>query len=422
MTRAALPSLVLAVALAVCPHGAKAQQGTIRGTVTAAETGAPLARATVSVLGTPLSAVTDGVGRYAMAGVPAGPLRVRARMLGDAPADRGVVVAPGPDTVIDPQLKAQADDVESMEVLKDAAATAIYGARGANGVVLITTRQGRRGEHRLHVESSVGVRQVARTIPMLNAREFAQIVNERARNDNIPTPFPNLDSLPVDTDWQGVIFRAAPVQEHSLSLSGGSDETRYLISGNYLDEQGVIRGSDFDRASLRLNLDQDMVPRLKITSRINLARTRQDVIAADNEVTVLYSALGAAPTLPVYDANGARTDPNSAIFSMGNLEHPLAYAVDPLNRATRMRLLGSVGGEYQLFHGLTARVLLGADYTDARQDTYTPRTLASGRPNGRGGVERSDNTAYTDENTLTLDRQVGAYHRVTAVVGFTYQT
>src|SRR5439155_22340217 len=217
-------------------------------------------------------------------------------------------------------------------------------------------------------------------------------------------------------------FRAAPVQEHSLSLSGGSDETRYLISGNYLDEQGVIRGSDFDRASLRLNVDQDMGPRLKITSRINLARTRQDVIAADNEVTVLYSALGAAPTLPVYDANGARTDPNSAIFSMGNLEHPLAYAVDPLNRATRMRLLGSVGGEYKLSHGLTARVLPGADYTDARQDTYTPRTLASGRPNGRGGVERSDNIAYTDENTLTLDRQPGAYHRVNAVVGFTYQT
>src|SRR5438105_1418959 len=259
MNRAAVTSLVLAVAMAVCPHGTKAQQArTIRGTVTAAETGAPLARATVSVVGTPLSALTDGAGRYAMAGVPAGPLRVRARMLGYAPADTGVVVAESQDTVIDLQLKAQAieleavvavgygtqrrrdltgavtsinadqaqsaslrsvdqalqgraagvlvvqnngapgssptvrirggnsfiggndplyvvdglpvggsaltavnpDDVESMEVLKDAAATAIYGARGANGVVLITTRQGRRSEHRMHVESSIGVRQV----------------------------------------------------------------------------------------------------------------------------------------------------------------------------------------------------------------------------------------------------------------------
>src|SRR2546429_5940263 len=119
MNRAAVTSLVLAVALAVCPHGAKAQQGTIRGTVTAAETGAPLARATVSVLGTPLSAVTDGVGRYAMAGGPAGPLPVRARMLGYAPADSGVVVAPGQDTVIDLQLKAQAIEFEAVLGLGD---------------------------------------------------------------------------------------------------------------------------------------------------------------------------------------------------------------------------------------------------------------------------------------------------------------
>src|SRR5256885_5407965 len=113
MNRAAVTSLVLAVAMAVCPHGTRAQQGTIRGTVTAAETGAVLARATVSVVGTPLSALTDGAGRYAIAGVPAGPLRVRARMLGYAPADTGVVVAEGQDTVIDLQLKAQAIELEA---------------------------------------------------------------------------------------------------------------------------------------------------------------------------------------------------------------------------------------------------------------------------------------------------------------------
>src|SRR2546429_6729244 len=112
MNRAAVTSLVLAVALAVCPHGAKAQQGTIRGTVTAAETGAPLARATVSVLGTPLSALTDGAGHYAIAGVAAGPLRLRARMLGYAPADSGVVVADGQATVVDLQLKAQAIELD----------------------------------------------------------------------------------------------------------------------------------------------------------------------------------------------------------------------------------------------------------------------------------------------------------------------
>jgi TonB-dependent starch-binding outer membrane protein SusC len=316
------------------------------------------------------------------------------------------------------------DNVASIEILKDASATAIYGARGANGVVLITTKRGPVGLNRVTFESFTGVQQVSKRLDLLDAQEFAAIANERARNDGTALPFPDLSSLAADTDWQDEVFRAAPLQNYTLTFSGGTDQTRYLLSANYLDQQGIILNSGFERGALRFNFDQDVSSRFRISSSLNLARSvRNDgATTAGDQNSVVYDALGAPPVVPVYDADGKRNPVNTFPFSAETLENPVARALDPLNRTNRLRVVGHLSGDYELVDGLTARVLVGTDYEDRKQDVYFPRTVRAGSPNGSGATVRAEDVTFITENTLTLDRELGGEQRINALAGVSFQT
>jgi TonB-linked SusC/RagA family outer membrane protein len=167
-------------------------------------------------------------------------------------------------TDISPLSTINPNDIESVEVLKDASATAIYGSRAANGVVLITTKRGKAGKTSVSYESYYGVQKVSKTIPVLNAAQFAQLENEAFKN----TYYANAASLGEGVNWQGLVFRQAPIQNHQLTVNGGSEKTQLALSLNYFDQEGVIINSGFERYSLRLNVDHRVSDRIKVGTSI----------------------------------------------------------------------------------------------------------------------------------------------------------
>ncbi len=148
------------------------------------------------------------------------------------------------------------NDIESIDVLKDGAAAAIYGLRASNGVVVITTKRGRAGKAQVGLSVYYGVQQLRRKIPVLNARQFAEYFNEAQVAAGNPPAFSNLDSIPYNTDWQDAIYRLGPIQNYQISLSGGNERTKYYISGGYFNQTGIMLNSGFNRYSFKLNLDQ----------------------------------------------------------------------------------------------------------------------------------------------------------------------
>ena len=150
-------------------------------------------------------------------------------------------------------------DIESIDILKDASATAIYGSRGANGVVIITSKKGRKGQkNSINVNSYYGIQKDAKRYKLLNAKQFAIVANEWSKNGG-QAPFFDVDTIRnPGTDWQDVIFRTAPIQNHTITFSGNSEKTRYSLSGNYYNQQGIIINSGIQRGSLRLNLNHDI--------------------------------------------------------------------------------------------------------------------------------------------------------------------
>jgi TonB-linked SusC/RagA family outer membrane protein len=314
-------------------------------------------------------------------------------------------------------------DIESIEVLKDASATAIYGSRGSNGVILITTRQGAAGGNSIEFETSFGYREIENSIEMMNSRQFAEIANERNLNDGLPLIFGNIDTLArVNTDWQEEIFRNAPIQNHSIRFSGGNNKTRYLISGNYFDEDGIIIGSDFKRGTVRLNLDQQVNEKFNLSGRFFVSRS------VNNEVddnSVLQSALNSPPFFPIYNPDGSYV--NAAAlkqfsFSPSSGDNPVAEALERTDRRVLDRILGSVTGSYTLFKGLTLNVLLGVDHLATNRDFYLPRILEGGLPAGVGSKSFSTTTSFLNENTLTYNNDFGGNgNKLTVTAGYTWQ-
>ena len=314
-------------------------------------------------------------------------------------------------------------DIESIEVLKDASATAIYGSRGSNGVILITTKSGKEGRNQVEFEAYTGFREVERQLDMMNSRQFAEIANERNRNDDLPIIFNEIDTLTnVNTNWQDEIFRRAPIQSYSLAFSGGNEKTTYLISGSYFKEDGIIVGSDFSRGSVRLNLDQQVNDRLKVAGRFFVSRSVNIEI---NDDGVLASALNAPPFLPVYNPDGSYVDAATLkqySFSPSVGDNAVALATEQLDQRTLDRLLGNVTGSYSLTDALTLNVMLGVDQLGSERDFYNPRILESGLPAGVGIKNFRKVTSFLNENTLNYSKNFGEDHQLSVVAGFTWQT
>jgi len=318
------------------------------------------------------------------------------------------------------------NDIESIEILKDASATSIYGARGANGVVLITTKKGKTGKDHVSFETYYGMQRKAGSIEVMNARQFAELYDEAGFNADpsyIPL-YPNPDSLGSGTDWQSEIYRDAPIHNYQLSFSGSNDKTTYALTAGYYKQEGIIVGSDFNRYSFRLNLDRKISTRLNAGTNLSFTQTKSNTVPTDTPggffPGVVNTALIFNPALPVKDADGiyTLTDPNADAW----LDNPVAVtrdieAVDKVNR-----ILGNTYLEYQLLKGLKLRTSFGMDYFHSVQDMYTPRYVFSGSFNdGQARFASSDFHNYLTETTLNYTGSFRKRHSITAVAGYTFQ-
>lgn len=325
----------------------------------------------------------------------------------------------GRPTILDPS------DIASMEVLKDASATAIYGSRGANGVVIITTKRGAEGTSQVSFDSYFGTQQVIKTLDVLNARQFAELANERAANDNTTPYFTEAEiaGFGEGTNWQNEIFRSAPIQNHSLNFSGGNEKTQYSISPSYFNQQGILINSGYERGSLRNNISHSVSDKFKVNLTGLLSRTVGNNVRNDNEhrgTGVISAALVAPPTVPARTESGGYGNVAPYIFSPNVNENPVALANEILNRTTGSGILANLGLSYEIIKGLTFNSTAGIDYANSKTDFYSPRIFRTSQA-GSASTSYYTRNNFLNENLLNYRNTFGASF-LDLIAGVTYQS
>ena len=311
-------------------------------------------------------------------------------------------------------------DIESIEVLKDASATAIYGSRGANGVVIITTKKGKAGQNSLTYDAYYGTQKLLKRVDvMTNAKDWALLKND-ARANSGKAPYytqDQINQLGEGTDWQKEAFRSAAIQNHQLSLVGGDDRTRYAISGNYFKQDGILKNTDFERYSGRINLDRDFSTKFKVGVNLTASKITAQVANAG----IVNGLLSMPPTVNVRDAKGKYTYQSEFETPLGN---PIATLEKEVNRTTTYRFLGNIYGEYTFIEGLVGKVSFGTDVINNKQNRYVPSDIyqgANSNPTGKASVGTKFASTWLNENTLSYAKTFQNNHSLNAVVGYTQQ-
>ncbi len=323
------------------------------------------------------------------------------------------------------------NEIESIEILKDASATAIYGSRGANGVVLITTKRGQVGKSKIDFDYSVDIASVRHKLDLANAEELATLANEWATNNDMAPIYDGIDKpLPEElgegTDWQDAIFRKALTHRYNLSISGGTENTQYLVSGDYLDQDGVIIESNFKRAGLRFNLDQKVSNKIKIGVNANANHTINDAVPSDGSGyqndSPLWNALTTTPVIPIKDENGNYVHNHDETFKI--LENPVSIAKTRTDITYTNRMIGSAFADIEVLNGLIFRANFGADLINSKRNVYIPNTAETqALPNlGVASIGAIQSMNWLAEYTLTYKKEFGSGHRLSAMAGYTAQS
>lgn len=297
------------------------------------------------------------------------------------------------------------NDIESVEVLKDASSAAIYGSRGSNGVIIITTKQGQSEKIKVQYDGYYGIQSVSKKISMMNAYQFAEYAKEAHDNayldanpegspddpngmrpeswGRVPPelfPYLNGDKGLTDTDWQDAIFRTAATSSHNVSISGRGKTVDYFISGNYYDKEGIIINSDFKKYSMRMNLD-GKYKRLKFGLKFSPSYSTTNQVDASGDDGIVQSALQMPPVWPVYNADGSYSYLGNGYWRQGN-DYQHNAILNPVARANlisdvvdRMAIIGEFFAELELYKGLTYNISFGGDYYGSHRDRYRPREL-----------------------------------------------
>jgi TonB-linked SusC/RagA family outer membrane protein len=315
-------------------------------------------------------------------------------------------------------------DVESIEILKDASATAIYGSRGANGVVLITTKKGKSGRISVDLDTYVGFQTPRKKIEMMNAKEYAQFYNEQAANDGLAPHFTQdeINGFGEGTDWQDLALHTAAIQNHSVSVNGGNEKTRFSISGSNFNQGGIIIGSNYVRNSIRANLSTDFSKKFKfdintILSRIDTDRKNS---GGGNRGNSLISAMlsgypTVAPRLPEGGYSNLAT-----VYSWGSnvITNPLNFIEQQTDHLRSNKVLANGALTYTPLDGLSIKISGGIENTDDRGDLYTTKKFVNSL--GSATINTTQTTSLLNENTVSYVKEIGK-HSISAVAGFTYQ-
>ncbi len=339
---------------------------------------------------------------------------------GNRGADFGLGDALGNGTVstISPLSTINPADIVSMEILKDASATAIYGAQGANGVVLITTKHGKSGEAKFTYDGMVAMSRQTVRLDMMNLRQFAQFYNEMIEEGDVYETnayYATPSLLGKGTNWQDEIFRTAWQHQHQISAQGGSDKVQYYVSGSYMDQQGTIIGSNFNRFSVRTNLDAQLKKWFKLGVNATYAITNDDLKLADSNQGLIYYSLTTLPDIPVYDVDG---NYSSTIREGYTSPNPVALAMMDEILLKRKKLTGNIYAELTPVKHFTWRTELGFDMSESDANRYKPKVDLGGWVRSQNSISFQKNSSYFWQlkNYLTYNNQWGK-HSLTAMVG-----
>ncbi|WP_299245936.1 TonB-dependent receptor [uncultured Aquimarina sp.] len=348
-------------------------------------------------------------------GEPGAPINVRIR------GNTSINASSAPLIVVDGFVGGvfpQANDIESIEILKDASATAIYGSRGSNGVVLVTTKKGRKGKLSVEVNTTYSIQNTANRLDLLNADQFA--VYQQAIN-------PGYVQGPANTDWQDLLYRSGSTANHQFSFSGGSDKINFYASATYFKQEGVIINSEFERVSFLSNIDAQVTNKLKLGANIFGSRGNKDGVptqstgttvngGGDDVVSLLFRF---TPDLGVQDANGLNT-----INSVGdNVDNPFAIATESIDETKTDNYRANLYANYDIFENLTFKTTFGFSTINGTQGTFSPSTLittAGGGTGGRATITNSRSTSILSENYLTYKTEIGKGN-LTLLAGYSYQ-
>lgn len=344
-------------------------------------------------------------------------------------------------TPANPLVAINPSDIESISILKDASATAIYGSRGANGVVIITTRQGRGAKPTFSLDYSTGIAAVAKKYNLLNAAEYMDYANTFGQSSSTPfTPFPDavkqsILASGIDTDWQDQIFRTGGTQNLQLSMRGASNATnvtRYAISGGLFNQDGIVLGSGLKRLSGRVNVNQSIGDRFEVGGSLTGSQVRSKSTPTAGQQNAGAGAVSAAiqyvPILPVYRADGSYTyilpDLNaySSLLDAPATPNPVSLAQEVTDSLSDNRLLSNLYAQATLYEGLTFKTTFGTDYATRGRNTYYNRNTIRGSQAGGDALVGSTTTnSWLNENTLTYQRRIADIHDLNLLGGFTQQ-
>ncbi len=378
-------------------------QGKLAGVSVTANNGEPGAAQTIIIRG-PGSLRTGNGPLFVVDGVPLDDDNVS-----PGRADVGF----GSSQPLNPLNFLNPNDIASIDVLKDASATAIYGARGANGVIMITTKRGT-GRGGLNYSNYFGVSQAANKIDVLSAEEFIEFQETKGSTDNI-------FDRNIDTDWQDEVFRDAFVQNHSLSFNGGSDNSNYYVSLSYLDQEGLIRTNELQRYTARVNFTQSLIEdRLRIKLNLTASHTDNEGVPRNDNADANFGSLipdmlGGNPTYPV-------RNPDGSLFIFPNGRNPLADIALYTNLTRNDRILGNIEAALEIVDGLEYKVNFAMDRSVGNGDTQIePSGLANiAIPEGAAVFSKTEANNLLVENYLQYDFGFGE-HNFTALGGYSYQ-
>lgn len=324
------------------------------------------------------------------------------------------------------------NDIESIDVLKDASAAAIYGSRAAEGVIIITTRKASAGKTTVNYDAYYGLQKRINTYNFVDDIDDYVHLRRKGLSDEDPISWPmtsDLDTILFNgderrnmaagnwTDWVGAITQTAPQQSHTLSVSNGFGKNKFYLSGNYLSQDGIIKGSNFERISVKANMESEVSSKLKVGINSNYAHIKNNQVS--NEA--FFTAVTISPLMSIYDSLGnpsANFDPSSGNLLFNN---PVTLTLSPQQNVDD-RIIGNIYGEYKIFKNLLFRSSFGIDVYKNQRFEYYPRTTSTGF--GKKGIARVQNFGWRDylwENTLAYNFNLGSDHAFDVLAGATYQ-
>lgn len=322
------------------------------------------------------------------------------------------------NNAVSPLSTINPNDVESIDILKDASATAIYGSRGANGVIIITTKSGKKGTGKITYEGFTSVQSIYKDLDVMNLRQYAIHQNALATlfGTDLRPEFAHPELLGSGTDWQDAVYRTASTKSHQLSFSAAKDGTNYYLSGGFLDQEGILLGSGLKRYTMRLNLDSKVKDWLKVGANLNAGITNENITVNQSFTGLISNTLLQAPDIPVRNIDGTyATAPVDANFT--TYFNPVAEALTKDSKLIRKNFLGNVYAEMSLAKGLKYRVELGAN-TEFSENTEFRPSSESLRNAVADLDERRQNWYSTNlKNLLTYDFSIGEKNKFTLLAG-----